>query len=195
MTIGQRIKQRRKELKISVDDLASQLGKNRTTVYRYEKGDIENLPVDIVEQLAKALKTTPQYLMGWKEEQDTQDSPDKTNDDRTLGDLVREVRLQGKLSIEEFAEDLGITSSSLQKYETGKAQIPFGLLRDLALLFGVSMPEFEKLGVYAKYMNSDNHRIRHASRWLHEFNRVVFTDDEMDKLREYAKFLLYQREQ
>ena len=65
MDVGKRIKERRTELNMSVDELAKRLGKNRTTVYRYEKGDIENLPMDILGPLAKALNTTPAYLMGW----------------------------------------------------------------------------------------------------------------------------------
>ena len=68
MNIGVRIKQRRKDLKISADELAHRLGKNRATVYRYENGDIENLPLDILEPIAKALDTTPAYLMGWEEQ-------------------------------------------------------------------------------------------------------------------------------
>ena len=68
MRIGQRIKKRRKALKMSADDLAKRLGKDRSTVYRYEKGDIENLPLDILEPIADALHTTPAYLMGWEEE-------------------------------------------------------------------------------------------------------------------------------
>lgn len=65
MSVGKRIKERRNELQMSVDELAAKLNKNRATIYRYEKGDIENLPIDILEPLAKALDTTPQYLMGW----------------------------------------------------------------------------------------------------------------------------------
>lgn len=66
MNIGLRIKERRKELKMSADELGKKLGKDRSTIYRYEKGDIENLPLDILEPIAKALETTPQYLMGWE---------------------------------------------------------------------------------------------------------------------------------
>lgn len=79
MNIGQRIKQRRKELKMSADDLGKRLGKDRSTIYRYEKGDIENLPLDILEPIALALNTTPQYLMGWEKVQ-------KKND--VLSDIV-----------------------------------------------------------------------------------------------------------
>ena len=66
MTIGKRIKLRRKELKITADELGAILGKDRSTIYRYEKGDIENMPIDVLEPIAKALQTTPAYLMGWE---------------------------------------------------------------------------------------------------------------------------------
>lgn len=69
MRIGDRIKARRKQLKMSADELAARIGKDRSTIFRYEKGDIENLPLDILEPIANALNTTPQYLMGWEEEQ------------------------------------------------------------------------------------------------------------------------------
>ena len=66
MTIGSRIKERRKLLGMSAEELGRRLGKDRATIYRYEKGDIENLPLDILKPLAEALGTTPQYLMGWE---------------------------------------------------------------------------------------------------------------------------------
>ena len=66
MNIGSRIKMRRKEIGISAERLAEMLGKDRATVYRYENGDIENLPLSILEPIAKALNTTPAYLMGWE---------------------------------------------------------------------------------------------------------------------------------
>ena len=65
MSIGQRIKAIRTEQGITIDDLAHRLGKNRTTIYRYESGDIENLPLGILDCLANALNTTPAHLLGW----------------------------------------------------------------------------------------------------------------------------------
>ncbi len=67
MKIGERIKQRRMFLGMSVDELAEKLQKNRATIYRYESNDIEKLPTTVLEPLAEALKTTPGYLMGWEE--------------------------------------------------------------------------------------------------------------------------------
>lgn len=65
MKVGDRIRAKRQDLGMSVDELAARLGKNRATVYRYEKGDIENMPVNVLEPLAEVLQTTPSYLMGW----------------------------------------------------------------------------------------------------------------------------------
>ena len=73
MIVGQRIKERRKELGMSADTLAAMVGKDRSTIFRYEKGDIENMPLDILEPIANALRTTPQYLMGWVEVQKNND--------------------------------------------------------------------------------------------------------------------------
>ena len=65
MKVGDRIRAKRQDLGMSVDELAARMGKNRATVYRYEKGDIENMPVNVLEPLAEVLQTTPAYLMGW----------------------------------------------------------------------------------------------------------------------------------
>ncbi len=68
MNIGDRIKERRVSLGYTVEELAEKLGKNRATIYRYEKNEIENLPTTVLEPLAEVLQTTPAHLMGWLDE-------------------------------------------------------------------------------------------------------------------------------
>lgn len=63
MTIGQRIRARRLELDLTVDEVAEAIGKNRATVYRYESGEIEGMPIAVLENLARALRTTPGDLL------------------------------------------------------------------------------------------------------------------------------------
>ena len=63
MTIGKQIRKRRKELKMSVDELARRIGKDRSTVYRYENGDIGNMPLELLPPIVEALETTPQELL------------------------------------------------------------------------------------------------------------------------------------
>ena len=68
MTKGERIKARREALGLSVGELATRLNKNRATNYTKENGDKEDMPITVLEPLAKALNTTPAYIMGWEEE-------------------------------------------------------------------------------------------------------------------------------
>ncbi len=63
-TTGQRIKERRKQLDMSADDVASQLNVSRSTIFRYENGHIKKIPANVLEKLAEILKTTLAYLMG-----------------------------------------------------------------------------------------------------------------------------------
>lgn len=78
MTIGKRIKRQRIKLGLTADEVGKALGKNRATIYRYESSYIEKLPTTVLEPLAKVLKTTPSYLMGW--EDDKTDSLDDLDD-------------------------------------------------------------------------------------------------------------------
>lgn len=64
IAISKIIYTRRKELGLSVDDLANKIGKSRATIYRYENGDIEDMPASIIESLSKALQITPLRLLG-----------------------------------------------------------------------------------------------------------------------------------
>jgi repressor LexA len=76
MDVGKRIKTRRKALGYSAEDLAAIIGVSPATIYRYESADIMNMRSDKLNPIAKALRTTPAYLMGWE---DDPDSPSSEN--------------------------------------------------------------------------------------------------------------------
>lgn len=65
MNVGERIKQRRKDLKMSADELATSVGVSRSTIFRYEKGDIEKVGPDVLKKIADKLIVSPADLMGW----------------------------------------------------------------------------------------------------------------------------------
>ena len=69
MTIGERIKTRRKAYGYTLDELAERVGTSKQTVFRYEIGQITNIPAERIEAIARALGTTPAYLMGWESEE------------------------------------------------------------------------------------------------------------------------------
>ncbi len=63
--LSNKLKELRKEKKLTLEDLAQKLGTSRQTIHRYETGKITNIPPEKVETLALALGTTPADLMGW----------------------------------------------------------------------------------------------------------------------------------
>lgn len=68
MTIGDRIKQRRTELNMSQEELAQKIGyKDRSTISYIESGG-KNFPISRIQQIADALWTTPEWLMGWEKD-------------------------------------------------------------------------------------------------------------------------------
>ena len=65
MNIGDRIKSRRIQLGLSQTELASKLGfKSKASISRIELG-LQSLPQSKILEMAKALETSPEYLMGW----------------------------------------------------------------------------------------------------------------------------------
>lgn len=67
-SVQDKIKKRRKELGLSLEDVAKALNVNRSTVLRYESKSIEKMPIDVIPPLAKILKCSPEYLMGWEDD-------------------------------------------------------------------------------------------------------------------------------
>ena len=66
--IANRMKRQRLNLEYSYKDLEKITGITASTLQRYETGAINKLPIDKLEVIAKALKVTPSYLMGWEDE-------------------------------------------------------------------------------------------------------------------------------
>ena len=65
MSIGQRIKSRREELGMSQEELAHRIGyKSKSSINKIEL-DIQQLRQSKIKQIADALETTTDYIMGW----------------------------------------------------------------------------------------------------------------------------------
>ena len=69
--VGLKIRSRRKELGMTQKELADKLGyTNKSTIGKIESG-INDITQSKVVAFAEALQTTPAYLMGWEDDQDT----------------------------------------------------------------------------------------------------------------------------
>lgn len=72
-TVGTRIRACRKEMGYSQETLAAMLYMKKTTICKYEK-DQHDIPSSVLVELARALHTTPNYLLlGDVEEDDWMD--------------------------------------------------------------------------------------------------------------------------
>lgn len=84
-----KIKQLRLNRGMTLEDVAKIVGVGKSTVRKWETGMIANMKRDKIALLAKALGTTPAYLMDWKEE-----NPAKialTEHEQIMLDLLRRV--------------------------------------------------------------------------------------------------------
>lgn len=84
--IGKRIKNAREKADMSLNDVALKLGVNKSTILRYENGEISKVKAPIIDGLAKALNVSPHYLMGWEVGEEEQ----KKND--IQADIILKMR-------------------------------------------------------------------------------------------------------
>ena len=93
--MAQRIKALRQEKGLTLEQVADVVGVGKSTVRKWETGMIANMRRDKIADLAKALGTTPAYLMGWKEEEEAKENspsePQLTEGEKVLIDLFRKV--------------------------------------------------------------------------------------------------------
>ena len=74
--VGERVKERRTELNLTMPELGKRVGVNKSTIQRYEADGVDPKRTMIINGLAEALLTTPEWLTGLSEE--------KEDDSRTL---------------------------------------------------------------------------------------------------------------
>lgn len=73
--IGKRIRDRRMQLGLSAEQVGNRISMAKTTVLRYENGQINRIKLVVIEAMAKALDCNPSWLIGvvddptppWKE--------------------------------------------------------------------------------------------------------------------------------
>lgn len=66
--MAQKIKDLRISQNLTLEQVANEVGVGKSTVRKWETGMIANMRRDKIASLAKALHTTPAYLMGWIDE-------------------------------------------------------------------------------------------------------------------------------
>ena len=94
--MAKKIKDLRLEKGLTLEQVANVVGVGKSTVRKWETGMIANMKRDKIASLAKALGTTPAYLMGWKEDvpiknEVSQDNIVLTEGEKMMLDLFNRV--------------------------------------------------------------------------------------------------------
>lgn len=125
MSIGKNIKNRRKELYLTQEDIAKRIGVSKQTVQKYESGVIANIPSDKIEMVAELLKTTPAKLMGW-ENPNRYLSPNITDDVVTFPVIGSIAAGYNEIAVEDWS---GETIDVPRSYLRGRDKSDFFVLQ------------------------------------------------------------------
>lgn len=120
MTVGERMKTLRKKRGISADTVAEAIGVSRSTIFRYERGDIDKVPADLLERIAAALHTNSGYLLGWSES----DKPIIQTQRREESELTAAECELIELYRRASSDDQELIRHILKKYENPAEQAP-----------------------------------------------------------------------
>lgn len=102
--IGKRIKQSREAADMSLNDVGKKLNLNKSTILRYENGEMAKVKAPIIEQLAAVLRVSPHYLMGWSDNPQTEncctiDDTPISNNEMDLIRIFRQLDLLGQNAV------------------------------------------------------------------------------------------------
>ena len=131
MEIGEKIKFLRMRQGMTLEELGLKVGVGKSTVRKWETGQIANMRRDKIASLADALNVSPSYLMGWEDEinvdMDMKNNSSNTSDNignidkllycektgvMNIGERIKNRRVELNLTQEELARRLGYSDKS-----------------------------------------------------------------------------------
>lgn len=191
-TTGQRIKNRRKELELSADDIAVELDVSRSTIFRYENGSIEKVPANVLEILAHVLRTTPAYLMGWKDDPEDYDRQKEME----FKDKIKSLRLKQEMTMDVLAKKIGVSTPTIQRYESGETKnVRRDKIKNLADALDTTPAylmgwEDETIKIIKGKIHEFNNSKEKKMITALEFSLVQLNESGLEKVSEYVSDLL-----
>lgn len=67
MSFSKRLQDARIKSGLTQEEVGKKVGKSKSTIQRYETGNVSKLDNETIAQLAEAVRVSPIYLMGWTE--------------------------------------------------------------------------------------------------------------------------------
>ncbi len=131
--ISKKLKKYRKRNNLSVDYVSEKIGINRATIYRYESGEIKNIPYNHLLSLCELYNVDIRDFI----EQDV--ITEGTVKNTITGERLKISREKLKMSQIDVADKVGVSKQTLYKYENGIiSTIPYDKIYNFAKLYNVS---------------------------------------------------------
>ena len=188
MEIGELISQKRKEKKLTLEEVGNLVGVGKSTVRKWEKGMIENIGRDNIVKLSKALDISPLSLLGIVEENDHPPS-ELIPLDKKLGIWVKNYREKKDISQETLAKILDISVNDINAYENGIKPFSVAMVFNFAIALNIRFddlfPEdvkYDKIPAIIKIKNEHNCIITADGK------KYTLSDKEMNKVRDLLIF-------
>ena len=125
-----RIKQRRNELGLSLQDVANITGMSKSTLQRYESGGIRNLPIQKLDTLSRALQTTQEWLIKGGE--------------TPLSITLSEIMEDKNISPDDLATSLNIPKEAIKEWLSGNTAPKYEDFPQICKALGISDFELTK---------------------------------------------------
>ena len=179
LKLYENIRNRREELGMSQQDLADLLGyKSRSTIAKIESGE-NDIPQSKVMAFAKALKTTPAYLMGWRSDNNFSNNlkylvqqsdmtygilAKKTNRDDPNIKEASEIAKYFNISLTDLLEKKMTSfdyhsdecgNDSMTSYDNIEQEFGYGIRRIVELCSNLNVDGIKKVTDYINDLNDD----------------------------------------
>ena len=103
MTFGEKIKALRDQRDMTLEQVGDLVGVGKSTVRKWESGQIANMRRDKIALLAKALGVTPGFLMGWEDEVPAQQAREDLAEDPDRKALLNLARYGSAKDVKQVA--------------------------------------------------------------------------------------------
>jgi len=126
------IKRQREILNLTLEEIGNYVGVGKSTVKKWESGNIKNMRRDKIQKLAEILQLSPAYLMGWE--------------NKGYGSKLKNLREKNKLSIEDLANKISLPLEDLIKIENNEyVKLSDDNLSNLSKALNISEDEMIKI--------------------------------------------------
>ncbi len=182
--VGARIQYIRKKRGLSIDELAKRTGITSQKLMDMENGINHDFDTNLMLKFCDVLNVDKSYFIDITEPVDN------------LGENIKALREAQNLTMEEVANELHISIDEYKKLEDGDV-VSYDLLDKLANIFNINVAML--IGI--DFTTRDNETklktalriLQRSKKWNEEVGETIFSDEEIDELIDFAKYLISKR--